>query len=123
LRNLAEPGGLDLTGLLAEDGGRVVYGDCIHHREAPLAIARGDADCALLYYHLALRYTRLFPDDFELVPLSDTAHDHSMPEANLVSSSAITIIGDGGPWGTAFMEYMLGDEVAAVYHHHGMIHG
>ena len=42
------------------DGGPIVFGERIHHREAPQALADGKADVAMVYYHLALRYVRVF---------------------------------------------------------------
>ena len=50
-------------------GTKVEYGERIHHREAPQAIMDGRADVAIVYYHLALGYTRIFPSLFEMVPL------------------------------------------------------
>ena len=42
------------------EGGAIVFGERIHHREAPQALADGKADVAMVYYHLALRYVRCF---------------------------------------------------------------
>ena len=37
-----------------EGSGPIVFGERIHHREAPQALADGKADVAMVYYHLAL---------------------------------------------------------------------
>ena len=42
----------------------------IVHRDLPEMIARGYADVALTQYHLISYWTRIFPDHFELVPIS-----------------------------------------------------
>src|ERR1700719_4181859 len=42
----------------------------IVHRDFPEMVARGYADVALTQYHLVSYWTRIFPDHFELVPVS-----------------------------------------------------
>src|SRR6266571_72523 len=42
----------------------------IVHRDFPEMVAHGYADVALTQYHLVSYWTRLFPDHFELVPVS-----------------------------------------------------
>jgi hypothetical protein len=42
----------------------------IVHRDLPEMVARGYADVALTQYHLISYWTRLFPNHFELVPIS-----------------------------------------------------
>jgi len=42
----------------------------IVHRDFPEMVARGYADVALTQYHLISYWTRLFPNHFELVPIS-----------------------------------------------------
>jgi hypothetical protein len=42
---------------------RVLYGESIHHREAPQAVAAGDADAAVVFHHLALRLYADIPGD------------------------------------------------------------
>ncbi len=102
---------------------QIVYGEHIHHREAPQAVADRRVDCAVVYYHLALRYVRLFPEYFEIIPLGGTV-DAPLPEkGNVVTSSALSLVGDGGPWGAVFLDYMRSREVAEIYHHHGMLSG
>lgn len=97
---------------------RVVYGERIHHREAPQALADGRADAALLYYHLALRYTRIFPEYFEMVPLDGTP---AAPVAeNVISAFHLALVGDGGEWGATARDYLLGEEVTEIYARHGL---
>ena len=62
--------GLDMGTLerrLSGEGDPIVFGERIHHREAPQVLADGEADVAMVYYHLALRYVRIFPGEFEIV--------------------------------------------------------
>lgn len=94
---------------------RVVYGDCIHHREAPQCLADDRADVAVVFYHLALHYIRIFPDLYEMVAL--TANDDP---AQVISTVHIGLVGDGGEWGARLVEFMLSSDVAAAYRHHGL---
>jgi len=50
-----------------------VAGKRIMHREQPWAVASGKADAGFIFYHLALYFTRTFPDKFEIVPVGGTA--------------------------------------------------
>ncbi len=97
---------------------RAVYGERIHHREAPQALADDRADAAMLYYHLALRYTRIFPGQFEIVPL-DGAPETAAPE-NVLSRFHLALVDGGGEWGAAAREFLLGPEAAAIYARHGL---
>jgi hypothetical protein len=119
LRRLARRDGVALDFLERPEGAshRVVYGESIHHREAPQALVDGRADVAVVFHHLALRYTRVFPDAFEAVPLTVPGrHD---PD-NLRSEIAAGLWGDGGAWGEAFAQFLHGPEVSAIYRHHGL---
>ncbi len=117
LRRIAARDGLDFRFLEAAPGSspRVVYGDCIHHREAPQSLADDRADVAVLFYHLALRYTRIFPDLFEMVAL--TADDDP---AQVISTVHIGAVGDGGEWGARLVDFLLSSDVAMTYRHHGL---
>lgn len=117
LRRISARDGLNFDFLDTAPGvlPRMVYGDCIHHREAPQALADDRADVAVIFYHLALRYTRIFPALFEIVTL--TGDDDP---AQVISTLHVGVVGDGGEWGGRLREFMLSDEVAAVYRHHGL---
>jgi hypothetical protein len=117
LRRIAARDGLNFRFLEAapDSSPRMVYGDCIHHREAPQSLADDRADVAVVFYHLALRYTRIFPDLFEMVAL--TANDDP---AQVISTVHIGLVGDGGEWGARLVEFMLSSDVAAAYRHHGL---
>lgn len=112
---------LSLLGLPFEKGNMLV-GEKIHHREAPQAVADGRADCAILYYHLALRYVRKFPDQFEMIEPGKSNINEASAANDAISSSFISLVGDGGAYGKRFMEFMLSDEVAEMYRYHGMDH-
>lgn len=86
LRRIAARNGLNFRFLDAAPGSspRVVYGDCIHHREAPQSLADERADVAVVFYHLALRYTRIFPDLYEMVALSNSIN---IAEVHTLASS------------------------------------
>jgi len=103
-----------MSGLIDKDSDRVVFGESIHHREVPQAIFSGQADVAMVYYHLALRYTRIFPDDFELVELES--------KTKVCTDYHIGLINDGGEWGQKFYEFMRSKKVGELYGHHGLDH-
>jgi len=118
LRGVAAARGLDFSFLDAAPGAsaRVVHGECIHHREAPQCLADGRADVAIVFYHLALRYVRIFPELFEMVAFA-TGGEPAAP----ASSVHLALVGDGGQWGARLAAFLLGEEVAAVYRHHGLV--
>ncbi len=95
-----------------EQAGEIVYGACIHHREAPQAVADGLADAAILYHHLALRFHRIFPELFEIVPLPGPG--------NRIGHIHAALVGDGGTWGARFFDFLFSDDVTAIYDHHGL---
>ena len=99
-----------------------MFGQRIHHREAPEAVAGGQADAAIVYYHLALRYTRIFPDQFDTIPLGGTRTDPEPPPENLIGKIHIGLINDGGPWGEQFFTFMKSETVAGIYAKHGLQH-
>lgn len=115
LSRLAAARGIRL--LLGSDGAapRMVFGEAIHHREAPEAVAAGRADAAIVYFHLALRYARIFPDLFEIVPLAEAGD----PD-NLRTTIHIGLAVDPGEWGALALDYLTGPACATVYSHHGL---
>jgi len=105
------------TGLTQDklDSIRMYYGRKIHHREAPQALVDGNANVAVVYYHLALRYCRIFPELFDIVELLPLASD-----TNPVTEYAIGLVGDGGEFGEKFVAFMLGEDVRGIYQQHGL---
>ena len=100
--------------------GQVVFGERIHHREAPQAVADGSADVAPVFYHLALRYVRIFPDYFDIVPLGGSVEDPDPLEGNVTGITSMGLIGDGGSWGSRLLEYLASDEALKIYESHGL---
>ena len=92
--------------------GEIVYGRSIHHREAPQAVAEGRADVAILYHHLALRFCRIFPEVFAMIPLPGPG--------NRIGHIHAGLVGNGGPWGGPFLAFLASDEVTGIYRHHGL---
>ncbi len=121
LANNSELDGSKIDSLLSRPGERVVHGEVIHHREAPQALAADRADTCPLYYHLALRYTRIFPDLFDIVPLGGTVDDPKPDPGNLSSYYETGLIGDGGKWGNRLHEYLMSEEVTNIYNRHGLL--
>jgi len=118
LRSISERLEIVLDFLDGKPHPRVIYGDCIHHREAPQAVADGAADVALVFHHLALRYTRIFPGLFDLVTLTEAGEDDP---GQVRSAVHIGEVGNGGTWGTRFVAFMRGQKVAKIYRHHGLV--
>ncbi len=106
--------------LLASSSDRLILGERIHHREAPQCLFGDRADVAVIYYHLALRYTRIFPEHFEIVPLGDLKGDPEYSENNITTGYHIGLVGDGGEWGKPFLDYMFSDAVTQLYAEHGL---
>ena len=101
--------------------GQVVFGKRIHHREAPQAVADDSADVAIVFYHLALRYIRIFPSLFEMVPLGGTVSDPQPVSGNIISLTHAGIIGDGGEWGAALIQFLSTSTVSEIYTYHGLM--
>lgn len=101
--------------------GQVLFGRGIHHREAPQALADDRADVAIVYYHLALRYVRIFPSLFEIVPLGGSALNPLPVSGNVISRTHAGIIGDGGNWGSKFLHFLSFDTVSDIYAYHGLL--
>lgn len=120
LRRLALHEGITLEFLAhapgSPDPNKLMYGHSIHHREAPQALADGQADVALVFYHLALRYQRIFPELFDFVWPTGSVGEQECD----VNHFACGLIGDGGVWGRTLEDFLMSDEVAAIYSRHGL---
>jgi hypothetical protein len=115
LRRLAARYGVALPDLRAVSP-RVAHGAAVHHREAPQCVADGEADCAVVFHHLALRYTRIFPGRFDAVALAPEGD----PE-NVRGTTNLGLIGDGGAFGAAAAGFLLGERARAIYAAHGLV--
>lgn len=118
LRKVAARDGVQLEMLdSGNKNSRVIYGEAIHHREAPQCVACGRADVAVVYHHLALRYVRIFPTLFEMIALGRGAGndpDHA------TGALHIGMVADGGKWGRRLVEFMTSPAVGAIYEKHGL---
>ena len=63
-----------------------VVGDRIHHRDVPQALADGEADVGLMFYHLAKTAIEAHPDLFEIVPLGGTVENPEPVLGNRVAT-------------------------------------
>jgi hypothetical protein len=61
-----------------------VSGKRIMHREQPWAVSSGNADAGFIFYHLALYFTRTFPDKFEIVPVGGTTDKPNPAKGNKI---------------------------------------
>jgi hypothetical protein len=100
---------------------QVVFGERIHHREAPQAVADGSADVAVVYYHLALRYLRIFPDLFDLIPLGGTVDKPEPLPGNVVGVTHMGLVGDGGVWGRKLISFLSSKQTMTIYQQHGLL--
>lgn len=120
LRRLGNHESLTLDFLLHPPGqpdpAKLVYGQAIHHREAPQMVADGRADVALVFYHLALRYQRIFPEVFDFVWPTGSLGEQDCD----INSFNCGLIGDGGAWGAALLAFLASDCVTEIYRTHGL---
>ncbi len=100
--------------------GQVLFGKRIHHREAPQAVADGSADVAVVFYHLALRYLRIFPDLFEAVPLGGSIENPEPLPGNNPCKTHMGLVGDGGVWGQRLISFFGSKQAMEIYQHHGL---
>ena len=119
LRRLAMLDGIKLEFLAHPPGkpnpDKLIYGESIHHREAPQAVLDGRVDVALVFYHLALRYQRIFPDLFDFAwPLGSLGRE--VCDINFFNYG---LVGEGGEWGKSFVEFLKSDVVTEIYTAHG----
>ncbi len=98
---------------LLENRSKVLFGELIHHREAPQAIADDRVDVALVYDHLAIRYSRIFPEIFDRVPLP-------VNEKNIITQYAIGLVDENCQLARNAFEFFLGDKAASIYRYHGL---
>lgn len=102
------------------DPGKLIYGRSIHHREAPQAVADdmpgSRADVAVVFYHLALRYQRIFPELLDFVQPAAWTKD----EEGEIGRTDCGLVGDGGEWGGALLDYFATAAVTRIYRSHGL---
>lgn len=96
-----------------------VKSQIIHHREVPELIASGAADASVVYYHLALRYKRIFPQFFDCERIAMQTFDPQIV-TDTTTTYHVGIVGDGGAFGAAFEDFLFGEEVTDIYRHHGL---
>lgn len=97
----------------------VVKSQIIHHREIPELIASGAADASVVYYHLALRYKRIFPEIFDCERIATQTFGPQIVR-DTTTTYHVGIVGDGGAFGAAFEQFLFGQEVTDIYRHHGL---
>ena len=120
LRRLATVEGVTLGflqhALGQPDPGKLIYGKSIHHREAPQGLADDQADVAVVFYHLALRYRRIFPELFDFVQPAAWVQD----DGTEIGRTDCGLVGDGGAWGAALLDFLATETVAQIYRTHGL---
>ena len=76
-----------------------------------------------MYYHVALRYVRVFPGEFEIVcegwdPEGDGKCESE--EGAVVTEYVVAPARTVGDWGEAFVGFMRSGEAVAIYERHGV---
>ncbi len=99
---------------------QVNFGKGIHHREAPQAVADGSADVAIIFYHLALHYLRIFPDLFDVIPLGGSIKKPDPLPGNIIGKTNMGLVGDGGKWGKKLLSFLNSRKAMKIYRHHGL---
>ena len=121
--NLAQAAGIDEDAIvrkLSVAGPGTAHSQLIHHREVPELIAAGRADAAVIYYHLALRYTRIFPEIFEFVDIGGVLSGQ-LTARNPTTRYHVGLVADGGQWGEQFISFMQGHTAQDLYEEHGLL--
>lgn len=102
-----------------------VSGKRIMHREQPWAVASGNADAGFIFYHLALHFTRAFPDQFEIIPLGGTADKPQPVKGNKVG--VLKAVRIKGEWNDKqlkarekLMEALTSDDFGKILNKHGI---
>jgi ABC-type molybdate transport system substrate-binding protein len=125
LIGLCEESGIDINlpeSKLDAERKDMLFGEKIHHREAPQAIYSNAADVAILYYHLALRYCRIFPNEFDFIPLGGTRESPQPSAGNVCSNYHAGVVNssENKSMANAFIQFLLSDEGKAIYESHGL---
>lgn len=121
LCGLASKAGLSSDDMQTKIDNAAALSQLIHHREIPQILADDRADIAPVYYHLGLRYTRIFPATFDMVALSPLSGEPGATENNITSTYDIGLVGDGGDWGLKLYEFLRADAtVIEIYRKHGL---
>jgi hypothetical protein len=102
-----------------------VSGKRIMHREQPWAVNAGKADAGIIFYHLALYFTRTFPDKFEIVPLGgDVQHPQPLKGNKVAVLQAVRI---KGGWSAkqlgaqnSLMEALQSETFTEILQKHGL---
>ena len=102
----------------------VIHGEQIHHREALVCLLNGEVDVAVLYYHLALHYSRIWPNYFNIVQIQNITDQSVAKKGASENTIYAGMIGDGGEWGKLFYDFLFSQEVTDIYTCHGLLrHG
>lgn len=97
---------------------RMVFSKRIHHREVPRLISTQQADVALVYYHLALRYARIFPRQIDYMPLADENQD-TFP-GHIITRYKIAQL-DRQDKSSQLYTFLCSQPVREIYIHHGLL--
>ncbi len=111
---------VDVLNWLSVEAGNIVWGQDVHHREVPLALIKNNADFSLVYHHLALRYSRIFPDQLDYQALYSSG-SVEVSDVHVCTEYFVSSLSGGHGLSEAFYTYMQSNEVADIYTGHGLL--
>ncbi len=95
----------------------IICGEHVHHREAPEYLHQRKADITLLYHHLALRYTRIFPDLFEMSTFygsgTEECDQHHVKTEYFATAK-------NTPQARELFYFLISQETSDIYSNHGL---
>jgi hypothetical protein len=63
---------------------------------------------------------RIFPEQFEIVPLGGSAGDPRPAPGNQVATVHAGLVDGGGEWGARLLEFLGRETVGEIYARHGL---
>lgn len=75
----------------------------------------------MVFYHLGLRYVRIFPHVFDLIPLGGTIEQPDPMPGNEIGTTCIGLAIDCGSWGKTFISFMKSEKAMEIYRYHGLL--
>ena len=95
---------------------RMIFGERVHHRELPQFLANGLADVALVYYHLAKRYLKIFPEQFRMIYIGDEP-EHP---GNIITQYYFCKLPGHRPDTDVLIDHLKSKKVTDIYCDHGL---
>ena len=69
----------------------------------------------------ALRYKRIFPETFDIVPLGGSVDRPQPGPGNVISRTSMGLVDQGGTWGRELISFFQSQTVQDIYFSHGLL--